>query len=111
MLDYWVVAGDTPAEIVRAYGGVAGKVPEMPEYGLGFWQCKLRYQTQDEILGVAREHKRRGLPMDVIVADYFHWPKEGEWKFDPTFWPDPGARLAPLPKGFWFRDNRSRLEL
>lgn len=94
VLDYWVVAGDAPAEIVRAYAKVTGTVPEMPEYGLGFWQCKLRYQTQEEILEVAREHKRRGLPMDVIVADYFHWPKEGEWKFDPTFWPDPGARLT-----------------
>ncbi|KAI1746806.1 glycosyl hydrolases family 31-domain-containing protein [Xylaria castorea] len=96
VLDYWIVAGDTPADIVRAYGDVAGKVPEMPEYGLGFWQCKLRYQTQKEILEVAREHKRRGLPMDVIVADYFHWPKEGEWKFDPTFWPDPDAMIAEL---------------
>jgi alpha-D-xyloside xylohydrolase len=91
VLDYWVVAGDTPRDIVRAYGQVTGTVPEMPEYGLGFWQCKLRYQTQDEILEVAREHKSRGLPMDVIVVDYFHWPKEGEWKFDPTFWPDPGT--------------------
>ncbi len=89
-LDYWVVAGDTPAEIVRAYAAVVGRPPEMPEYGLGFWQCKLRYQTQEEVLEVAREHRRRGLPMDVIVVDYFHWPYEGEWKFDPTFWPDPG---------------------
>lgn len=95
VLDYWVVAGDTPAEIVRAYGRVSGRVPEMPEYGLGFWQCKLRYQTQEELLGVAREHKRRGLPLDVIVADYFHWPKEGEWKFDSTFWPDPGTIPCP----------------
>ncbi|KAI3331778.1 glycoside hydrolase family 31 protein [Xylariaceae sp. AK1471] len=96
VLDYWVVAGDTPQEIVRAYGKVSGTVPEMPEYGLGFWQCKLRYQTQEEILEVAREHKRRGLPMDVIVVDYFHWPKEGEWKFDPTYWPDPDAMIAEL---------------
>jgi alpha-D-xyloside xylohydrolase len=98
VLDYWVVAGDTPQEIVRAYGKVSGTVPEMPEYGLGFWQCKLRYQTQEEILEVAREHKRRGLPMDVIGVDYFHWPKEGEWKFDPTYWPDPGAKLPLHPR-------------
>lgn len=91
VLDYWVVLGDAPAEIVRAYADVVGKAPEMPEYGLGFWQCKLRYQTQEEVLEVAREHKtKRGLPMDVIVVDYFHWPYEGEWKFDPTFWPNPG---------------------
>lgn len=97
-LDYWVVAGDGPAEIVRAYAKVTGTVPEMPEYGLGFWQCKLRYQTQEELLSVAREHKKtRGLPMDVLVVDYFHWPKEGEWKFDPTFWPDLGMSRALVP--------------
>lgn len=63
----------------------------MPEYGLGFWQCKLRYQTPEEVLQVARRHKSElGLPMDVIAVDFFHWPKEGEWKFDPTYWPDPG---------------------
>lgn len=89
-LDYWITAGDTPAEIEEAYANVTGKVPMMPEYGLGFWQCKLRYQTQEELLGVAREYRRRGLPIDLIVIDFFHWPKQGEWKFDPTYWPDPG---------------------
>ena len=39
----------------------------MPEHGLGFWQCKLRYQTQEEVLQVAREYHRRGIPVDVIV--------------------------------------------
>ena len=97
VLDYWVVAGDTPAEICRAYAAVTGKAPEMPEYGLGFWQCKLRYQTQEQVLKVAREHVvERKLPMDVIVVDFFHWPKEGEWSFDPDFWPDPGkTRMKP----------------
>lgn len=32
--------------------GVTGTVPMMPEYGLGFWQCKLRYQTQEEVLEI-----------------------------------------------------------
>lgn len=90
VLDYWIVAGDTPADIVSAYASVTGKAPMMPEHGLGFWQCKLRYQTQDELLGIAREYKRRKLSIDVIVVDFFHWPKQGEWKFDPVYWPDPG---------------------
>ncbi|KAK7413270.1 hypothetical protein QQX98_007858 [Neonectria punicea] len=96
ILDYWVIAGDSPAEIVRGYTGATGRVPRMPEYGLGFWQCKLRYQTQEELLEVAREHKRRNLPLDLIVCDYFHWPTQGDWKFDPTFWPDPDAMVAEL---------------
>jgi alpha-D-xyloside xylohydrolase len=95
-LDYWVVAGDTPAHIVEAYADATGKVPMMPEYGLGFWQCKLRYQTQDELLQVAREYKRRKLPIDLIVVDFFHWPAQGDWKFDKTYWPDPGMFRAQL---------------
>lgn len=89
-LDYWVVAGDSPAEIVEAYARVTGYVPMMPEYGLGFWQCKLRYWNQEQLLNVAREYRRREVPLDLIVIDFFHWKHQGEWKFDPEFWPDPG---------------------
>ncbi|KAH8722903.1 glycosyl hydrolases family 31-domain-containing protein [Phaeosphaeriaceae sp. PMI808] len=95
-LDYWVVAGDTPAQIVEEYAEATGKVPMMPEYGLGFWQCKLRYQTQEELLKVAREYKRLKLPIDLIVVDFFHWPMQGEWKFDETYWPDPDAMVKEL---------------
>ncbi len=95
-LDYWITAGDTPAEIEEAYARATGTVPMMPEYGLGFWQCKLRYQTQEELLEVARGYKKRGIPLDVIVADFFHWPHEGDWKFDPEYWPDPAAMVREL---------------
>ncbi|CEL06228.1 Putative Alpha-glucosidase [Aspergillus calidoustus] len=95
-LDYWVVAGDTPAEIEEAYASVTGYVPMMPEYGLGFWQCKLRYWNQEQLLNVAREYKRRNIPIDVIVVDFFHWKHQGEWSFDPEFWPDPDAMVKEL---------------
>lgn len=95
-IDYWITAGDTPSEIEHSYANAVGKVPMMPEYGLGFWQCKLRYQTQDEILSVAREYKRRGISVDVIVVDYFHWPHEGDWDFDREYWPDPEGMVKEL---------------
>lgn len=95
-LDYWICAGDTPAEIEEQYADVAGKVPMMPDYAMGFWQCKLRYATQEQLLEVAREYKRRGLPLDVIVVDFFHWEHQGDWDFDPTYWPDPEGMIAEL---------------
>lgn len=95
-LDYWITAGDTPREIEQAYADVTGKVPMMPDYGMGFWQCKLRYQTQDELLSIAREYKKRNIPLDVIVVDFFHWPRQGDWRFDPTYWPDPDAMIREL---------------
>jgi alpha-D-xyloside xylohydrolase len=96
IMDYWICAGDSPAEIVEQYAAVTGTVPMMPEYGLGFWQSKLRYQTQEELLEVAREYKRRNLPISVIVIDFFHWTNQGDWKFDPEYWPDPQAMVDEL---------------
>ena len=95
-LDYFITAGDTPAQIMEQYSAATGRTPMMPEYGLGYWQCKLRYRNQDEILAVAREHKKRGLPMDAIVVDFFHWTMQGEFKFEPRDWPDPEAMVKEL---------------
>lgn len=95
-LDYFITAGDTPAEIEKQYSMATGRTPMMPEYGMGYWQCKLRYRNQEELLAVAREHKKRGLPMDAIVVDFFHWTRQGEFKFEPRDWPDPDAMVKEL---------------
>lgn len=95
-LDYWITAGDTPAEIEEAYANATGKAPMMPEYGLGFWQCKLRYYNQEQVLNVAREYKRRDIPLDVIVIDYYHWPRCGAWRFDEEYFPDPKKMVDEL---------------
>ncbi len=95
-LDYFITAGDSPAELEEQYSAATGRSPMMPEYGLGYWQCKLRYRTQDEILAVARKHKALGLPMDAIVVDFFHWTRQGDFKFEPRDWPDPEAMVKEL---------------
>lgn len=95
-LDYWITAKDTPAEIEEQFADVTGKVPMMPDFAMGFWQSKLRYQTQEELLEVAREYKRRNLPISVIVVDFFHWTNHGDWKFDPDYWPDPEGMIKEL---------------
>jgi alpha-D-xyloside xylohydrolase len=45
---------------------------------------------------VVREYKRRGLPLAVIVSDYFHWHMMGDWALDPRDWPDPAAMMQEL---------------
>ena len=95
-LDYWITVGDTPKEIMENYTAVTGRAPKYPENAMGLWQCKLRYRTQDELLEVAREYQRRGIPLDVIVIDFFHWRHQGDWCFDPLYWPDPKAMVEEL---------------
>lgn len=95
-MDYWITAGDEPAEILKSYANATGKVPEMPEYGLGFWQSKLRYWNQKELLQIAEEYHKRGIPLDVIVCDFFHWTKLGDFKFDREFFPEPEQMVQRL---------------
>ncbi len=95
-IDYWLTAAATPAQILARYADATGHVPELPAWASGFWQSKLRYRTQEELMAVAREYRSRGLPLSVIVADFFHWPAMGDYRFDPAEWPDPGAMAAEL---------------
>ncbi len=95
-LDYVVFCGDSFQEIVKAYFSVTGSPSPVPTWATGFWQSKLRYSSQKEILAVAREYRRRELPLSVIVVDYFHWTAMGDWKFDPEQWPDPARMAAEL---------------
>lgn len=94
--DYLVYAGKTPADVMKIYCDLTGYAPVFPEWAGGFWQCKLRYETQEDLLEVAREYKKRNIPIDAIVIDYFHWTEQGEWKFDPAYWPDPKAMCEEL---------------
>jgi alpha-D-xyloside xylohydrolase len=75
---------------------VTGHAPVLPEWAAGFWQSKLRYRTQEELLEVAREYHRRELPLSVIVCDFFHWTQLGDWRFEPSEWPDPRAMVDEL---------------
>lgn len=97
-IDYWITAGDTPAQITQAYAEATGRPPLPPEWASGFWQSKLRYRTQAELLEVAREYSRRGLPLSAIVCDFFHWTRMGDWSFDPGDWPDPAGMVEELAK-------------
>ena len=94
-IDYWFTAG-SPREIAGEFAEATGHAPTFPEWAIGFWQSKLRYASQDELMSVAREYKDRGLPLAVIVVDYFHWPHEGDWRFEPDEWPDPDAMVNEL---------------
>ena len=94
-IDYVVIGGE-PRQVAGTLADLTGHAPKMPEWGLGFWQCRLRYETQEQLLSVARRYKELGIPFDVIVIDYFHWTEQGDYRFDPKYWPDPKAMTDEL---------------
>lgn len=66
----------------------------MPEEVMGFWQSKLRYVTQDQVLEVAHEYKK--LPLDVIVIDFFYCKKQGDLSFDNGYFQNSKAMIDEL---------------
>lgn len=94
-MDFVVIAG-TPKETATTLADLTGYAPEMPEWAMGFWQSRLRYETQEELLKVARKYKELDIPLSVIIADYFHWTEQGDYKFDPKYWPDVKAMTDEL---------------
>ena len=94
-MDY-VVIGGSPREASEKLADLTGHAPMIPEYALGFWQCKLRYERQEQVLEVARKYRELGVPVSVIIVDYFHWTEQGDYRFDPEYWPDPKAMADEL---------------
>ena len=86
-VDY-IVIGGTPKEVSTALADLTGHAPELPQWATGFWQSRLRYETQEELLEVARRYKKENIPVSAIIVDYFHWTEQGDYKFDPKYWPD-----------------------
>jgi alpha-D-xyloside xylohydrolase len=95
-LDYVVIGGGEPRRIMEYYTELTGRMPAVPDWIFGLWQSRLRYRTQRELLEVAQEYRRRKIPLSVIVLDYFHWPYQGDWRFDEEYFPDPGAMAEEL---------------
>jgi alpha-D-xyloside xylohydrolase len=100
-IDYYFCFGDgTIATALAAYRHLTGEVPLMPEWELGFWQCKERYASQEELLGVAKRYRDMKVPVDGIIQDWQYWPPGtntwGSHLFDTKRYPDPVAMFKTL---------------
>ncbi|WP_284734588.1 glycoside hydrolase family 31 protein [Sphingosinicella terrae] len=94
-LDYYFIGAADMDGVIAGYRQLTGEAPMMPRWAYGFWQSRQRYETQEQLLDVVREYRRRGLPLDNIVQDWFYWPENawGSHDFDPARFPDPQGMI------------------
>lgn len=91
-LDYYVIYGPEFDSIVSGYRELTGRVPMLPRWSFGYCQSKERYQTQEELVEVVEEYRKRKLPLDLIIQDWKYWTQGwGIKSFDPSRYPDPSA--------------------
>lgn len=90
-IDYYYIGGDNLDGVIAGYRALTGKSEMLPLWAYGFWQSRQRYDTQEQLLGVVREYRKRGIPIDNIVLDWRYW-KDDQWgshDFDETRFPNP----------------------
>jgi alpha-D-xyloside xylohydrolase len=95
VVDYYFLYGPEFDKIIAGYRALTGEVPLFGKWAYGFWQCKNRYKSQDEILGVAKKYRDLHIPVDNIVQDWFWWNRKGEFVFNKNY-PDPKAMIDQL---------------
>ena len=89
-------AGAALRDLLGRYAAAVGPPRPMPYWATGFIQCKDRYRNQTQLLDVARGYRARGLPIAMIVIDWFHWEQMGDFALNPDCWPDPAGMVAEL---------------
>jgi alpha-D-xyloside xylohydrolase len=88
-VSFFVITGATSDALYAGYARLTGATPLPPKAAFGLIQSKARYETQAELLGVADGYRKRDLPLDVMVLDWFYWSRMGQLDIDRTYFPDP----------------------
>jgi alpha-D-xyloside xylohydrolase len=99
-LEYYIIYGPTPAEILRKYTALTGRAPMLPEWTFGLWLSTSFVTDYDEqtVKGFIDEMARRDIPLSVFHFDCF-WMREFQWcdfEWDPRTFPEPAAMLKRL---------------
>ncbi|KAL4885298.1 glycosyl hydrolases family 31-domain-containing protein [Aspergillus karnatakaensis] len=99
-LEYFVIFGETPKEILRRYTDLTGKPSLVPSWSYGLWLTTsfTTNYSEDTVTGFLDGFKDRDLPLSVFHFDCF-WMKSYQWcdfEFDSEMFPDAEGYLKRL---------------
>ena len=99
-LEYFVIYGPTPKDVLRKYTALTGRPARVPEWSFGLWLSTSFTTSYDEatVSGLIDEMAARDLPLSVFHFDCF-WMREFNWcdfEWDPRTFPDPEGMLSRL---------------
>jgi alpha-D-xyloside xylohydrolase len=97
-IDYYFLYGPAIDKVIAAYRRLTGPAPMFGKWAWGFWQCKNRYQTQQELLDVVSRYRSLHVPIDGIIQDWQYWTPHpwGSHQFDEARYPDPARLMSDL---------------
>ena len=99
-LEYYVIAGPTPKDVLRRYTALTGRPARVPAWSFGLWLTTSFTTSYDEatVMKFVDGMRERDLPLSVFHFDCF-WMREYQWcdfTWDPRTFPDPEGLLKRL---------------
>lgn len=98
LLDYVVFFGPSADKVIADYRDFSGSAPLFPLWAYGFWQCRERYSSGNELVEAVKGFRNRNIPLDVIVQDWQYWGNKG-WGvpiFDETNYSNPSGFIKEI---------------
>jgi len=97
-IDYYFLFGPKLDDVIASYRQLTGAAPMFGKWAWGFWQCKERYQSQQELLDVAGWYRAHHVPLDGVIQDWQYWSPHpwGSHAFNTNRYPDPKQMMAQL---------------
>ncbi|MBP1972075.1 glycoside hydrolase family 31 protein [Cohnella thailandensis] len=95
-LDYFVMAGPTPKDVLAQYASLTGRAPIPPRWALGYHQSRYSYETETEVRELAARFKEKGIPLDVVHLDIHYMYGYRVFTFDKDRFPDPRGLVEEL---------------
>lgn len=99
LLDYYMIAGPAPADVLDRYHRLTGRPVTPPRWALGTWISTGYLKIdQQETIAQAERIRAHGIPCDVLHLDAY-WQRSDRWSdlcWDPDRFPDPQAMLDSL---------------
>jgi alpha-glucosidase len=86
-LDYYILYGPTPKEVLREWAWMTGTVPLPPMWTLGYQQSRYSYYPEAEVRRIAEKLRSERIPADVIWLDIDYQFKNRPFTVDPQRFP------------------------
>lgn len=80
MVDYYFMYKDgTQDGVMNCLRTLSGKSTMFPLWSMGYWQCRERYASSDELCDVLDKYREQQVPLDGIVQDWQYWGCDSNW--------------------------------
>jgi alpha-glucosidase len=87
-LDYYVLYGPTPKQVIEAYAYLTGTPPLPPLWAFGFQQSRYSYTPESQVREIAKRLRGDAIPADVLYLDIDYQFKNRPFTVDPKTFPD-----------------------